>query len=342
MKQLISDALDDYLLLRKSGDYSRQTLANESGVLKRFLSVTGNIWMHNVDERHVIRHFEKASQTRSSRSLQLDHTVLGQFFTWARQTRRLPHLVDPMAGRRRPKTRRKERDRVPVTRFADLLDVAGEMDPRNRGIVAVLLYLLIRDNECRDIRVGDVRLDTGYVKVTISKTYTEDLMPICAELDQELRLWLTHYANNIGRGLLPTDYLFPSRKTLTLVRSGHRGRIESHEMAYVPEQKVGRIGRFMGEVLEGVGFSMKDVNGDSKMEGSHTIRRSGARALFDRLAAEGYDRALRIVQSMLHHSSITTTELYIGVTADQRGRDEILLGKPMFPKETENVLQLSV
>ena len=77
-------------------------------------------------------------------------------------------------------------------------------------------------------------------------------------------------------------------------------------------------------------------------EGSHTLRRSGARALFDRLAESGYDRSLRIVQSMLHHSSVTITEKYIGVTPDQRSRDEIIKGQEMYPVREENVVSLTV
>lgn len=158
-KALLSDAVDDYLVLRGSQDFSRNTLANERGVLKRFLLVNGN----QIEARHTTRYFEEAAKTRSPRSLQLDHTVLTQFFDWARKTKRLPLGMDPMIGRRRPKTRHKERDRIHVSKFDHLLDVAEAQDPRNRAVVAVLLYTLIRDQEAADLRVGDVDLDSGYL-----------------------------------------------------------------------------------------------------------------------------------------------------------------------------------
>lgn len=344
VKQLLNEALLDYEALRKSQDFSPRTLGNERNVMKRFLTINGNIWVHNITERHVIRHFEEASKTRSSASLQLDYTILGQFFVWARQTRRMAPMNDPMAGRRRPKTRRKERDRIPVSDFPRLLDLAARGEPRNRAVIAVLLYTLIRDNEARDLRIGDVSLDSGTIRVRISKTYTEDDMPICAELDAELRQWLSHYSASVSRPLRANDYLLPARKVVGhLYNGGDRGRFTGHELEYVPERDMGRIGRIMPEILERAGVSMTDHLGKPKMEGAHTIRRSGARALFDRLAAEGYDRALRIVQSMLHHSSIQTTELYIGVTADQRGRDELIRGQFMYgAPDNENVIQLSV
>lgn len=63
----------------------------------------------------------------------------------------------------------------------------------------------------------------------------------------------------------------------------------------------------------------------------HVLRRSGARALFDRLRHEGYDGALRRVQAMLGHSSGTITETYLGLDVERVQRNEMLAGKPMFP-----------
>jgi len=341
MRQELSDAIEDYLSLRKSQDYSKRTLANERTVLKRFLSVNGNLWVHQISEVHAVRHFEKASQTRSSGALQLDHTVLGQFFTWARQTRRMPQDARPLAMMRRPKARKRERMRLSPSQFPVLLDIASEIGARERAIVATLLYTLARDQEIANIRIADVSLETGYIRTQVTKSYTEDMMPICSELDAELRTWLSQYAATVGH-LHPHYYLLPRRRSVGLVKA-ERGLIVGHNWAYVPEAKIGRLGRVVGNVLERYGWEMVDpVSGRRNMEGAHTIRRSGARALFDRLVDGGYDRSLRIVQSMLHHASLAQTEHYIGITADQRSRDDILRGQIMFPVDNENVLQLSV
>lgn len=329
-KQLLSDAVDDYMALRSSQDLSRRTLANERGVLKRLLLVAGNVWTHNLEQRHVTRYFEDASKTRSPRSLQLDHTVLNQFFEWARGTRRMPLDRDPMYGRRRPKARHKERNRLDVSRFADLLEAAGVEDSRDRALVALMLYTLGRDQEIAELRVGDVDLDGGWIHLTVSKSHMEDMVPISSELDTELRDWLSDYTTALSRPLKPSDYLIPRRVSVGRER-GARGRIVSHTMRYAPHQKIGRPGKVVVRYLEAVGFPVEDANGERLREGSHTIRRSGARALFDRFRDQGRDHALRIVQSLLHHASITTTETYIGVEADRLSRDELLRGKPMYP-----------
>jgi integrase len=341
-KALLSDAVADYMVLRGSQDFSKQTLANENGVLRRFLAVNGNIWVHQISERHATRYFEEAGKTRSPRSLQLDHTVLCQFFDWARKTKRLPLTTDPMIGRRRPKTRHKERDRIHVSKFPHLLDVAEVQDPRNRAVIAVLLYTLIRDQEAADLRVGDVDLDSGYIHVRITKSHAEDLMPICSEFDAELRRWLTIYAAESRRSLKDSDYLLPRRQSAGLVKDDG-GLILGHEMFYDPERPIARVGRIAAGVLVDFGWEMRDRRGKSKMEGAHTIRRSGARALFDRLSKDGYDHSLRIVQSMLHHSSVSVTEHYVGITADRRSRDELIRGVSMYGLDkAENVVSLSV
>lgn len=154
-------------------------------------------------------------------------------------------------------------------------------------------------------------------------------MPICSEFDAELRRWLTIYAAEARRPLRPNDFLLPRRQSAALIKDDG-GFITGHQMFYDPERPIARVGRVAASVLSDFGWEMRDHRGKSKMEGAHTIRRSGARALFDRLSADSYDHSLRIVQSMLHHSSVSITEHYIGVTADRRSRDELLRGQSMY------------
>lgn len=167
-------------------------------------------------------------------------------------------------------------------------------------------------------------------------------MPICAELDTELRSWMSHYHAEVGDRINAHSFLVPRRRTLSMER-GERGRVLSHEMTYDPHLPIARIGKIASRVLAESGFPMTDSGGKTKMEGAHTIRRSGARALFDRLSEEGYDRALRLVQQTLHHSSMEMTERYIGISADRKTRDEILKGRPMYGAiDKSNVVRLTV
>lgn len=338
MRALLSDAVDDYLRFRRSQDYSKNTLRVDQSCLKALLANTGNVGMWQITDKTVERHFERLSVTRTPSSLRNDHKVLAKFFEWARKTSRMRADQDPMFGRRKPKEVQRERNRVHVSQFPALLDAAGKREPRDRALVAVLLYTLMRDSEVSDLRIKDVDLNAGYITARIFKSGLEDRIPICEELDAELRRWLTHYSAQVN--LEPMHSLIPPRVNKPII--GENRRYIGHESLYNPTRRISQTGRLVKPALEAIGIPLVDDSGKSLSEGSHTVRRSGARALFDELVAGGYDGALRIVQSMLHHSSSTQSEKYLGISADRRTRDEVLKGRRMYGSTADNVVQLRV
>lgn len=338
VKDLLSDSIDAYMRHRTSQNYSKGTLKVDRQVLTKFLAVSGNIYVHQITDRHVERHFEEVSKTRKAASLKNDHGVLVRFFKWARHTGRMPTDADPMFGRRQPKAVKRERNRLHVSRFGELLAAAEARDPRDRALCALLLYTLGRDSEVTDLRIRDLDLSAGWLKVRIHKTGQEDTLPVSTELDKEMRRWLTHYAKVSGP-LEPWHYLVPARSVFPV--KDDKGRILKHDSSYRPAKKIGGAGRIVNPILGAIGFPITDENGKPCGEGSHTIRRSGARALFDDLVEGGYDHALRIVQSLLHHASVTMSEQYIGITADRRSRDDIIRGKPMYTVTSANVTSIT-
>lgn len=334
----LSDAIADYERHRRSTDIAKSTLKVQKSTLNRFLSVNGNIWVHSIREMHVTRFFEEAAKTKQPQSLRNDHDVLKGFFAWCQHHGFMAKDVDPLWGRRKPKGVKRERNRIHVSKFPALLDAAEARCARDRAAVALLLYTLGRDGEIADLRIRDVDLDAGYLTMRIFKTGQEDRMPISAELDAELRRWLTYYTEQQGPPL-PNWYLVPSRAVRGMRDEG--GLYYANEELFLrPEKKIRSLHKIVKPALEGIGFPTSDASGRPVGEGSHTIRRSGARALFDRLLGMGYDGALRLVQSMLHHASTTTTEVYLGITADRRTRDDLIKGHAMYGA-AENVTLLS-
>lgn len=335
---LLSDAIDDYERFRRSMSIAKSTLKQEKSTMKRFLAVSGNIYVHNITDLHITRFFEDLARTKEPTSMRNDHTFLLGFFEWCRKTKRMNRDSDPMYGRRAPVKVVKERSRIHVSKFPALLDAAEKRSPRDRVMMALLLYTLGRDQEICTLRIKDIDLDAGYLRVIVHKSKKEDRIPISSELDVELRRWLTVYAQEVGH-LEPHYYVVPSRQTL--LERQDNGRIGAKHARYTPERKLPYLSRYVTPILADIGFPTVDENGKTLGEGAHTIRRSGARALYDRLVDDGYDRALRLVQAMLHHSSVSVTEQYIGVTADRRTRDDILRGKPMYDLHDDNVVQLA-
>ena len=101
-----------------------------------------------------------------------------------------------------------------------------------------------------------------------------------------------------------------------------------------------RVHRIAQRALVGIGFDTHDEHGVTAREGMHTLRRSGARALFNELVLEGYDGALRTVQSYLHHSSSTMTERYLGLAEDRHRRNKEFVGRNLYPSLAQGVIRI--
>jgi integrase len=338
----MSQAIEDFLLFRRSQQKSTSTIRNDRMILRRLFLVTGDIYVSSLGDRHVNTTMALGSETRSAASLGIDHATLSKFCEWAVRNRYLHQLDNPMHGRKAPKSMPIERRRLPMKDFDRLLDAAGERDPRDRMVVALGLYLFLRGGEAADLRVGDVlpRLDQEEVAVRVFKTKQIDIMAISEELDTELRRWLTYYTEQCGP-LQPEWFLVPARTNL-LDRDLVTGRLlpGGGRLGLRPDHKISKIEQIVQQALEKVGFPTRDSNGGSLREGMHTLRRSGARALFDTQRELGYDGAIRHVQAMLHHANMSMTEHYLGLTLDRVKRNELIKGKRMFPTGGHNVVQM--
>jgi len=272
----------------------------------------------------------KYRSTHAASTMNLTVAELRGFFKWAEQQGLIPYGSSPMRHRRAYTEAKHERMRVPADQFAGLIDSA--QNPRDRIVVALGLYLLLRAGEIALLRVHDVDLSDFTIGVLVPKSAKSDTMPLCRELADELRIWFTAYGKGVGRELHGDDYLVPGRLPPTLEARGDHGKwVMVQYDQYVPSRPYSTPHKAVQGALVLSGYLTHDPDGHTRREGVHTLRRSAARALFDRLSVDGVDSALRIVQSMLHHSSVSTTERYIGLDGDRVKRDSILRGERMFP-----------
>lgn len=325
MKQHLSDAIDDYRRARST--YCKpNTLRNDRRVLMALLIFAGNIWSDHITHDRMTEHLAKRAETLSPNSMRLEQQVLGGFFGWLEETRRCPRSRNPMRGRRKPKAERRERSRMSVSDFPHLLECAGKRHPRDRAFVALALYTMCRSSEIVRLRVGDLRLNDRRIMVVIPKTSDFDEVPVPPELDLEMRRWLMAYQEECGP-LDKTWHLVPARR---LVRFPGFGGNEGVTRLNPTRPLTHTASQIVKPALLASGFAIEG-NPTLKFEGSHTLRRSSARALYDVLADRGHDSSARVVQTSLHHASMKTTEGYIGVSGDKKTRDDILLNGPMFP-----------
>lgn len=337
----LDEASREYLKSRKARGIAPGTLRNDQRTLHRLMVELGNIQVRSITEAHIDRFFTVLSQSRgldfSTMNIYLAN--LRPFFRWARARGMTPRDYDPVAERRSYRVTPKSRQRVPVAEFPVLLDACEH--PRDRIIVALGLYLFLRSGEISTLRWRDVNLETGEVSVAIHKTHQRDVMPICAELDEELRRWATWVTTHHGR-IDPDWFLAPARMPGVSIKlpSGRQSFARPEVPLLSPSRQYTQGHRAVQAALAAIGFSLRTEGGASAREGVHTLRRSGARALYDQLSERGHDRAIQQVRVMLHHASGTMTERYLGVEVETKQRNDLIRGKRMYAALADNIVPL--
>lgn len=353
MQQRLKPAVADYLKYRKSEGLAELTVKGDRealGAMVQHMKKFGRrepdgVYVHSITHDHITHVLVEMSETRSPRSMSITHSQFNRFFKWAVTTKRMKSDDNPMGERKAPKWHKRMRDRLPASEFPRLLDACTH--PRDRILVALGLYLMARISEIRTIRLSSVMLPLGEIHVRIHKSGIDDFMPISEELDIELRRWLKYYSEHCG-GLRPHYYLVPNKTSPIPQKNpvpGMQGALMDPLSAVLqPEKEISRRSALaVRNALERIGFPIYDDKGKLKGEGTHTLRRSGGRAMFDGARQSGVEGSLTRVKTMLHHASITDTEWYIGANLDKVERDEAVKGKKIFPQldamQDSNVLR---
>lgn len=315
----LSVAANEYLTQRAAAGQAVKTVANTTYTLNQLLRVTGDINASALSHSHIDKW--RAAHAWGPATYNRKLCQIRAFVVWLERRRYLDPGREVLYGYRTSRVPKRDRMRIPVSEWGRLLDCAPH--PVERALVACGLYLMARPSELTSIRVGDLNMEEGTVSIYRHKTGRPDTMPICTELEVELRRWLDWYhANaNVDAGC----YLLPTRVRECKIRDPRTGLWVSlsPEGRVDPTRPLGKPSRNVQRVLALAGYT-------TRQEGGHTLRRSAARAYYEELVASGHDAALRQVQTMLDHSSAIVTEGYLGTTRDKAERDRSLRGRPMF------------
>lgn len=317
-KPRLRQAIDDYLIWMSRVQAAKPgTIRNHKSVLGLLVEFTGNIYPENLTITKMDQFLASRPWSVSSRNVRLG--IYKQFFAWCRARSYMPRDLEPVQGWRRGRVPEVQRTRIPASEWAALFDACQY--PVERITLATGLFLFLRASEQQAIQMKHIDLDAGIIKVHRTKTDEWDDMPISTELDAELRRYLPWYAQQVS--IHPDHYLIPPRILGTLARDESNrllpgtGKIDPTRAHTKPHLIVQRI-------LRAAGYP-------TGKEGEHTLRRSGARAYFDILITNGYDGALRRVQSMLGHKKSLMTEVYLGLDLDRHTRNLDIIGSAMFP-----------
>lgn len=322
----LSDAIQLYLADRKAKGIKQNTIRNDRSKLTRLLADVGNIQVNQLRPQHLDLFWSRRT-TWGPATMNIAYATLNSFIKWCQIRGHMKRDYNPLEGGRRLKEPPRKRVIIPQQEFATFLE--GIEDARARAMCAIGLYLFTRISETAGLRWQDVDMHNGTVEVFREKTQTLDTLPLCEELHAELKRWALTYAAAIGRPLLPADLVIPGwQKPRVIGAPGKKGEFVVKEKGHYLPQTKAHITYSLKKALRNAGYY-------EPYEGGHTLRRSGAIALYNQLTSVGHDRAIRICQAMLGHVDISTTEIYLRLDLDRKVRNDLLAGKPMFPEVAE-------
>ena len=226
-------------------------------------------------QAYLARRLEAGARPRSTARLL---STLRRFYAWLRRTGRIGE--DPVALIESPKLGRPLPDTLSEAEVEALLaapDLATPVGLRDRAMLEVIYASGLRVSELVGLLPGQVNLQQGLMRIH-GKGRKERLVPL-GEVAQD---WLVRYLREARPALLgqrEADTLFVSRRGTPITRQAFWYRIKAHAAAA----------------------------GIDKPLSPHTLRHAFATHLLN----HGAD--LRVVQMLLGHSDLSTTQIYTHV-----------------------------
>lgn len=183
--------------------------------------------------------------------------------------------TDPTAGLEQPKMARHLPKVLTVNELATIF--SEELPPLETAILELLYAAGLRVSELANLTLQNINLDQNYVRC-IGKGSKERLIPIGKKAEKAIQNYLSDRDTIIFRNDLKTNKLFLDENGKAISR-----------------QKIYKIIHTLGEKID------KNIS-------PHTIRHSFATHLLE----NGAD--LRVVQELLGHSDVSTTQLYTHIS----------------------------
>lgn len=189
-------------------------------------------------------------------------------------------------------------DVLSLTEIDDMIaciDLSSRLGHRNKAIIETLYGSGVRVSELTGLKLSNIYADEGYMQVE-GKGNKQRLVPVSPVALQQIGLWLAdRKLLNIKKG--NEDFLFLNNRGSRLTRA------------------------MIFEIVK----QLSELAGIRKPVSPHTFRHSFATHLLENGAN------LRVIQQLLGHESITTTELYTHMDMSYL-RDTILQYHPLYKK----------
>ncbi|MFD2305564.1 site-specific tyrosine recombinase XerD [Enterococcus termitis] len=247
-------------------------------------------------DRYIIMEYLQLLNNESNSSATIIRMIstLRGFHQFLRQERVMDH--DPMQHIDSPKKAQKLPSTLSVEEVTALIETPDTTKPlgiRNRTILEVMYATGLRVSELVDLKIGDLHLSIGLLQ-TIGKGDKERIIPLGDYAIQ----WIEKYLEEAR----PT--LIKKNQNETHLFVNHHGKPLSRQGVW----------KNLKQIVQEAGIN-KNIT-------PHTLRHSFATHLLE----NGAD--LRIVQELLGHADISTTQIYTHITK-QRMAD---VYKQHFPR----------
>jgi len=255
---LLSDAVDRYKADRTSKGYAAKTVKSEQNTLRHFLAAVGNIQVGAITPRHMDTFWSRNSDWAPA-TWNRCRSQLVNFFKWCQARGIMPRHSDPLEGTRKRKVPQTDWLVIPQQEWPTLLDAAT--DPRDRIMVALGLYLFTRISETTALQWKDIDFQNHEASVFRTKTQTLDVLPICEELEHELKVWKLQYAEMMGEHVKPGWYVVPAYSKPRYVGvAGQRGQLRLEQPAeLLPTTLLKQSGpQRIKKALISAGYPVKD------------------------------------------------------------------------------------
>ena len=231
----------------------------------------------------LLSNMHKTGQSARSQSRML--SSLRGFYNWAQEEKYItqnPILLfeNPRQNRSIPVVLSEKE----VQKILDVIPMNEQFSTRDKAIIELLYACGLRVSEACKLKLSLLRIKDGYIIVT-GKGNKQRLVPIHQEAIKYLELYLQHERPNTKPKTNDSDTVFLSNRGGSLTRQSIFMKLK----------------RFAA------------LAGIKKNISPHTMRHSFATHLIER----GAD--LRVVQQLLGHESITTTEIYTHISAKHLG-----------------------
>lgn len=317
----LTTALREFEDVLRSRHYAKGTIEQYQVTGRALLRAAGrdDLQLRHLSSDVIARLFSEHrdwSERTSNRNL----LRIRGFLEWCRAEEYVPSNFDPTKGWTTAKEYpTRQRTWLTVAQMMAARQAAAEVCARDAAFFDAHVYTLARGGELALLKVGDVDLERGVIKIFRPKTKTRDELPICLELHDSLVTWLAEYRDAVGGDLEPDWFLYPARGPRPAPKAD--GSRLPHPLRV--DRPMSHPGHIIRRALVATGW-------DNEGDGGHVLRRSSARCLYESLRAQGAENALRIVQAALGHGSIRQTEHYVGVDVLREARDDLLKGRRMF------------